>query len=778
MKKFKYFNAATAQDAVSVLNQYKGVSKIIAGGTDVLGQIKDEILPDYPQALVNLKTIPDLDYIKEEGKTLKIGPLTRLADIAENKTLKEKYTALAEAAHRTASPSIREMGTIAGNICQSTRCWYYWNPDNRFDCMRKGGSVCYAMLGEGRYHSIFGGMSVTTPPCASKCPAGTDIPSYLAKIREGEFDEAAEILLDYNPLPSITGRVCPHFCEGSCNRNDFDEAVSVNAVERFMGDYILDHADQFYKKPETEKNKKVAIVGSGPAGLSAAYFLRRLGYGVTIFEEMEKPGGMLSYGIPPYRLPKDVVQKQVEALKDTGISLKLGVAVGKDVDLAALMKDFDAVFLAGGAWKQRPSGVEGESSMLSGFDFLKSFNSGSRDVPWKKVAVIGGGNVAMDVARTLLRMGVEPVVVYRRTEAEMPAVREEIEKAKEENIQFDFLTQPVKSAKKGSGVVLTCMKMKLGEPDKSGRPRPVPVEGSEFDCEYDAVFTAIGELPDTKGLPEEFISGKGWIKTDPSDCSVAKNVFAGGDFVSGPSTVVQAIASGSKAADAINSFLGGAKPEKTPAESLPGRSFDPSCFQKSKAAKFEELSISERIKSVDVEEASGLKVDEACAEANRCMNCSCLAVNNSDIAPALIALDAKIKTTKRSIDAEDFFTAGIEKSTVLEDDELVTEIQVPAGSFKSSFLKFALRKSIDFPIVNCAVMVDQDRNARICINSVYNIPYRATDAEKIITGKEIDKKWAEAAADAAVGGNVEFPKSRYKVQIARALVKRALLACK
>ena len=784
MKKFTHINATALKQAVSVLNEFKGVAKVIAGGTDMLGQMIDNILPECPEIIVNIKTISGLDYIKEDGKILKIGALTRLEDIARDDTIKEKCTALAEAAHATASSTIRQMGTIGGNICQSTRCWYYWNPDNRFECMRKGGSVCYAMNGEGRYHSIFGGVRMVNSPCSEKCPAGTDIPSYLNKIREGDFDEAAKILLNYNPLPSITGRICPHLCENACNRNEFDESVSVNAIERFMGDYILEHADELIKGAKIDNKKTVAIVGSGPAGLSAAYYLRKHGYSVTVFEEMEEPGGMLTYGIPPYRLPKGIVRKQIEALENTGIKFKLGVTIGEETSVESLMKGFDAVFLAGGAWKERLSEVEGEKFMMPGFDFLKNFNAGKREVPGKKVAVIGGGNVAMDVVRTLLRMGVEPVIVYRRTEAEMPAVREEIVKAKEEGIQFNFLTQPVQAQVKEGKVVLTCVRMKLGALDKSGRPRPIPIEGSEFDTDYDAVFTAIGEVPDMKNIPTEFMDKNGWLKADPSTHSLGKNVFAGGDFVTGPSTVVQAIAAGHKAADSIDRYLGGGKGEqaegKTKKAGTFAEPFDVSCFTKSDAAKPTELSISERIKSTDVEETTGLRLDEVCEEANRCLNCSCLAVNNSDIAPVLIVLNAKIKTTERTVEAESFFAAGVEKTTILDDDELVTEIQVPmpdAGS-KSSFLKFALRTSIDFPVVNCAAMVNGDGAARICLNAVYNIPYRATAAEKVISGKEINIENAEAAAIAAVSGAIDLPKSKYKVQISKALVKRAILACK
>ena len=786
MRKSTHVNAPTVEKAVSVLRESKGRAKVIAGGTDLLGQMKDEILPEYPEVVVNIKTIPGLDYIREEGKTLKIGALTRLEDIAKDRAVKDKYSILAEAARRTASPHIREMGTIGGNICQSTRCWYYWVPDNRFYCMRKGGRVCYAMTGEGRYHSIFGAVRVVSTPCSSDCPAGVDIPSYLSRIRDGDLVEAAKILLNFNPLPSITGRVCPHFCESKCNRGEFDEPISVRSIERFMGDYILENATQIIKGPEIDTKKSVAIVGSGPAGLSAAYYLRRLGHSVTVFESMEEPGGLLIYGIPPYRLLKDIVRRQIKVLEGAGIQFKLGVNIGKDTSMEELMKSFDAVFLACGAWRERPSGVKGEKLMMSGLEFLRSSNLGIREVPGKKVAVIGGGNVALDVARTLLRMGTEPVVVYRRSEAEMPAVKEEVNKAKEEGIKFEFLTQPVEAQHKDSKIVLKCVRMRLGPLDETGRPRPVPIEGTEFTTEFDAAIKAIGEEPDTSNIPAEFLDKNGRLKIDLSTHLLGKNVFAGGDFVTGPSTVVAAIAAGKKAASSIDQYFRGVGKQVEEKDEETGKlaeRFNSSYLKRMSRVKTPQLSISERIKSIDVEDVLGLGLSEVETEANRCFNCGCVAVNSSDLAPALIALNAKIKTTKRTIEAEKVFAVEGERTTILADDEIVTEIQVPtpnAGT-KSKFIKFALRKSIDFPVVNCAVAIESEagvvKAARICLNAVYNNPYRATKAEESIVGKSIDESTAEAAGNAAITGVCPLATNRYKIQLARTLVKRAVLAC-
>jgi len=636
MKRFKHINAGSVEEATSILKDYGRKARVIAGGTDLLGEMKDDILPEYPEVIVNIKTISGLDYIREEDQTLRIGALTRLEDIAKDRTVKDKYAILAEAARRTASPHIREMGTIGGNICQSNRCWYYWVPDNRFYCMRKGGRTCYALTGDGRYHSIFGGTRVNGTPCSTDCPANVDIPSYLSKIRDGDLVGAARILLNFNPLPAITGRVCPHFCESECNRGEFDEPISIKGVERFIGDYILENATEIIKPPEIDIEKSVAVVGSGPAGLSAAYYLRRLGYRVTVFESMEELGGLLTYGIPPYRLPKAIVRQQVEALKGMGIEFRLRANVGEDVKVEELMSSFDAVFLACGAWRERPAGVKGEKLMMSGLEFLRNSNLGVREVPGKKVAVIGGGNVAIDVARTLLRLGAEPVIIYRRSKAEMPVVKEEVSKAEQEGIKIQFLTLPVEASKKGSKIVLKCVRMRLGPLDETGRPRPVPIKGSEFTTEFDAAVKAIGEEPDTSTIPSEFLDENGRLKVDVSTHSLGKNVFAGGDFVTGPATVVAAIGAGRRAASSIDQYLRGTgtqcEEKDTGAVKLPEK-FNSSYLKKTSRVGTPELPVSKRVKSIDIEDVGSLELSAVTTEANRCFNCGCVAVNSSDTAP-------------------------------------------------------------------------------------------------------------------------------------------------
>jgi NADPH-dependent glutamate synthase beta subunit-like oxidoreductase/CO/xanthine dehydrogenase FAD-binding subunit len=787
LMKFKYINASTIDSAVKVLRQYGDRACVLAGGSDLVGAMRFEVLRNYPEVVINLRTIPGLDYIKEENSVLKIGALTRLEDIAVNPTVKNKYAALAEAARRTASPHVRAMGTIGGNICQLIRCWYFRKEDNQFDCIRKGGGMCYAIVGDNRYHSIFGSLRVGATPCSSACPAGVDIPSYLSKIRDSDVTKAAGILLEVNPLPAITGRVCPHFCEQNCNRSEYDEGISVKSIERYLGDYILENAGKMYQSPRSETGKSVAIVGSGPAGLSAAYYLRKLGHAVTIYENMAKAGGLLTYGIPPYRLPKDAVDRQIKALQKTGIQMILNAKVGIE-KIAELAKSYNAVFLACGAWKERSSGIKGESFIISGKEFLKNTNAGARKVPGKIVAVIGGGNVAIDAARVLVRLGAEPVVVYRRGRGEMPALKEEVDKAEQEGIKIQFLTLPVEASKKGGKIVLKCTRMELGPIDESGRPRPVPVKGSEFSMELDAVMGAYGEEPDYSIVPEEFLNEKGQLKADASTYSVGSNVFAGGDFASGPKTVVEAITAGREAAGCIDRYLGGKKEtgkgKGSQVQKLPNK-FNVSCLEKSNRVTAPELPVNERIKGLDIEDVSGLSLSAVETEANRCFNCGCEGVNPSDMAPALVALGARIVTSNRTISADDFWAADkVARSTLLENDEIVTEIQIPkpAAEVKSAFIKFALRKSIDFPIVNCAAAIESKggvvNSARICLNAVYSNPYRVTKAEDVIKGKTIDEANAEAAGVAAVTDAVALPYNRYKIQIAKTLVKRTILACK
>jgi NADPH-dependent glutamate synthase beta subunit-like oxidoreductase/Pyruvate/2-oxoacid:ferredoxin oxidoreductase delta subunit len=461
-------------------------------------------------------------------------------------------------------------------------------------------------------------------PCTYNCPASNRVPQYLGKIRDGKLDEAAEILLETNPLPSITGRVCPSFCVQGCNRGRYDEAVSIRAVERFLGDYILDKKGEILTRSlPPENGKSVAIIGSGPCGLSGAYYLRKMGYGVVVFEREEKPGGVLTYGIPSYRLPKQVVEKEVLALTKAGVEIRANVSVGVDVDFEDMRREYDAVLLATGVPKEVEMGIPGEELMVPGLEFLKRVNEGLRESPGSVVAVIGGGNVSMDVSRTLKRLGANPVILYRRSEKEMPAIPEELEKAKQDGVQLRFLTQPVEASRKNNKIVLKCVKMRLGEPDDSGRRRPVPVEGSEFALEFDAVIKAVGEGPDTPWIPRELLLDDGWVKVNESTYLVAGNVFAAGDLISGPATVVEAVTAGREAAKSIDHYVKGEeiKSEPEPEEPVKFEEMNLTYYESSRRVKTPEHPSQDRTEAFDAEEIPGIGLEYAKGEAERCFSC-------------------------------------------------------------------------------------------------------------------------------------------------------------
>jgi NADPH-dependent glutamate synthase beta subunit-like oxidoreductase len=303
------------------------------------------------------------------------------------------------------------------------------------NCIRKGGNECYAVNGRNRYHSVMGGMKVHTTPCTQKCPAGTDIPAYMELIRNDDIAGAARIIMDVNPMPAITSRVCVHFCQKGCNRGISDESVAVGNIERFVGDYILDKSEEFYKNPDKNSGHSVAIIGSGPSGLAAAYYSRNEGNDVTVYEQKDEPGGMLMYAIPAYRLPKDTVRRFVDALKNMGIKFVTKTSIGADITTDELERKYDSVFFATGAWNRPVIGISDEELTEFGLDFLVEVNKWMKAKVGSKVLVTSGGNVAIDVAITTKRLGANEVVLAcLESESEMPASKEEIARAREEGI--------------------------------------------------------------------------------------------------------------------------------------------------------------------------------------------------------------------------------------------------------------------------------------------------------------------------------------------------------
>jgi len=395
-------------------------------------------------------------------------------------------------------------------------------------------------------------------PCNEACPAGEDVEAAMVLAGQEDYLEAWGKITQENPLPRVCGRVCFHPCEGSCNRKEFDETTSINALERFLGDRAFQSGKRF-PSPKEKKKEKVAIIGSGPAGLSCAYHLASLGYGVTLFEAQPQLGGVLRYGIPSYRLPKEVLDQEIDNILSLGVEAKTGAPVGTEVKWEELRK-FDAVFVAAGAWKNLPLKIPGEDAagVMSGLEFLQKVNSGQAVDLGQRVAIIGGGNTAMDAARSALRLGAKPLVIYRRTREEMPAWEEEVAETAEENIEFIFLSSPVKILTEDGKVTgIECLKNLLGPPGKDGRREPRPVEGSNFTLPVDAVISAIGETPDFSFLPDELRKSAASLPVDGTGATVLRGVFAGGDIIAQPRTVSYAIGSGKKAAMAIDATLQG-----------------------------------------------------------------------------------------------------------------------------------------------------------------------------------------------------------------------------
>ncbi len=393
-------------------------------------------------------------------------------------------------------------------------------------------------------------------PCNEACPVGIDIEGYMYLIGQGRLQDAADKLVGENPMPSVTGRVCHHPCEDGCNRASLDEAVAIHSVERRLGDLIL--AAPTPPAPERTRSERIAVIGSGPAGLSCAVFLTRLGYVVTVFEAAAEAGGMLRLGIPEYRLPRAILDRQIERIAAAGVEIRTSAGVGTDVPWSDL-DEFDAVFVATGAHIGKDPGIEdaaGVPSIRPGLEFLKEVNAGARPDLGNHVVVIGGGNTAMDCARSALRLGADVTVVYRRTPVEMPAIPQEVREAKEEGVDFVFLAAPTAAeSRDGELLGVACQRMELGPPDDSGRRRPVPVEEGRFSVIADTVLTAIGEDCDLSFLPDEIRTQWGLIEVNELGGSTSAPVFAGGDAVDMPRSVADALGAGKRAAIGIDHYL-------------------------------------------------------------------------------------------------------------------------------------------------------------------------------------------------------------------------------
>jgi len=435
--------------------------------------------------------------------------------------------------------------------------------------------VCYGYNKEEALLEASRCLNCKNPRCMTACPVGLQIPRFIAELAQGNIAGAAAVIAEDSSLPAVCGRVCPQEtqCEGSCVLGVKGEPVAIGKLERFVADYTREHSEAQAAPAAASKGKKVAVIGSGPAGLACASDLAKWGYDVTIFEALHKAGGVLEYGIPEFRLPKDKVLKhEIESVRELGVKIETNVIVGRTITIDSLMDNegFEAVFIGTGAGLPKFMSIPGENynGVFSANEFLTRNNlmkAWREDYltpihAGKKVCVVGGGNVAMDAARTALRLGAEVHIVYRRTEAELPARKEEVHHAIEEGIIFDMLTNPVEviGDERGWVKALKCVKMELGEPDESGRRSPVPVEGSEFEIPTETVIMALGTSPNplisktTQGLET---NRRGCLVASEEGATTRPGVFAGGDAVTGAATVILAMGAGRTAAKAIDAYL-------------------------------------------------------------------------------------------------------------------------------------------------------------------------------------------------------------------------------
>ncbi|MFH1243373.1 MAG: NAD(P)-binding protein [Pseudomonadota bacterium] len=508
-------------------------------------------------------------------------------------------------------------------------------------------------------------------PCVVTCPAGINVQGYVQLIGQGKYKAAVQLIMERLPLPGVLGRVCPHPCEAQCRRLEVDEAIAIRDLKRFAADQV--NMEELPLPQIEDRSEKVAVIGSGPAGLTVAYYLRLRGYQVTILEALEVLGGMLRVGIPNYRLPPEVLDNEINAILRLGIELRTGQHLGTDFTLEGLEKEgFNAVFVGIGAHKGMKTNIPGEDEfegVLDAVNFLREANLGNRKKPGDKVLIIGGGNVAVDAARVAKRLGCQEVtLVYRRSREEMPAYPEEIEGALDEDVKIHYLTAPVRVlGSDGKVTGFECIKTELGEPDASGRRRPVPVEGSEFIIECDAIIPAIGQQPDiewTQHAASLSTTRLGTLEVNAYTMQTGlPYLFAAGDMVTGPATVIEAVAAGHKAVEAIDRYLKGEDltlyEQELKAQEPPGRDWNeiPEDVVKERRAHASFGEPRERVSNF-VEVDMGFGEEEAQREANRCLNCGvCSECMECVLACEAKAVDHKMEPEMREIEAGSIIVA-------------------------------------------------------------------------------------------------------------------------
>ncbi len=471
------------------------------------------------------------------------------------------------------------------------------------------------------------------PPCRTHCPNHNAIRQAITTIAQAEargrsHDEATELAWyqwsERSPFAATCGRVCPHPCEGGCNRNEKEAPVQIIDIERHIGDYGIAKGLVAKKLTDETHSEKVAIIGAGPAGLSCAYQLARKGYTPTVFEAFSKAGGMLRYGIPAYRLPRDVLDAEIGKILELGVELKCDTAIGRDVPYADIQKEYDAIFVGLGAHKGKLLGIEGEDApnVLTGTDFLNRANSGEAVDVGKSVIVIGGGDTAIDAARISLRLGAKATVLYRRTIKEMPAIDEEIEDAQAEGVDLQYLAAPTAFIlEDGRAVGMKCIRMELGEPDDSGRRRPVPVEGSEFEVRADMVIAAISQEPEFEGLEDLKAGPRDWVKAEGDGSTAMEKTYAGGDVLD-LGIVALAIFQGRMAAETIHHRLRGTEAEKSdPLPEIPHDKMRVDLYEAKDPHKRGQIPMEGRFETLDLEVNKPFTEEEVVDESKRCMSC-------------------------------------------------------------------------------------------------------------------------------------------------------------
>ena len=471
------------------------------------------------------------------------------------------------------------------------------------------------------------------PPCGTNCPNHNHIRKALMTVQKAEdfgktydqaLEEAWQIWLETSPFPAVLGRVCPHPCETECNRTALEGAVGINAFERFLGDYGIEHNLIPKKLTDEVRPEKIAVIGSGPAGITAAYHLARRGYPVTVFEAFPKTGGMLRYGIPDYRLPQDILDAEINRVAAMGVEIKTNTMIGNDISYQDLQKEYKAIFVGIGAHQGIQLKIEGEDAenVWTGTEFLHRANLGEKIDVGSHVVVIGGGDTAVDAARVSRRLGAEVTILYRRTRTEMPAIDPEIEGAIEEGVKIEFLAAPIKLTKNGDKAEkMLCQRMELGEPDASGRRRPVPIDGDTFELELTTLIAAISQQPNFTGF-EDFIEGRDWIKTDEKFQTRVEGVYSGGDNVN-LDIAITAVYHGRRAAEAIHEMISGELVEDRTADMtlIKPDKMATAYYEKRERVTITEMPVEQRLADMNAEIVGTLTQDEAVAESRRCMSC-------------------------------------------------------------------------------------------------------------------------------------------------------------